>query len=111
MSEPFYLKKALDISPNALGKSTSSVSKGLLVLGIIALCGWAIYVTYIKPHTKFAAKTQTQAITIQKGASATIVQKTDSPKKWLFLFIEPFIEQRQHSSMQTGIRVGIRLEF
>ena len=111
MPEPISARKLLDISPTAMIKSTSSVSKGLLVLGIITLCGWAIWITYIKPHTKFAAKTQTQAITIQSGGSATIVQKTDSPKKWLFLFIEPFIEQRQHSSMQTGIRSGVRIEW
>lgn len=35
MPEPFLLKKALDLSATSLGKSTSAVIKGLLVLTAI----------------------------------------------------------------------------
>lgn len=35
MAEPFLLKKAFDLSTTALGKSTSAVVKGLLVLTAI----------------------------------------------------------------------------
>jgi hypothetical protein len=60
MAEPFLLKKALDVSGSALGKSTSVVAKGLFVLGIIAVVGWSIWVTIIKPHTKWATPSTTQ---------------------------------------------------
>ena len=49
--EPFLVKKALDFSLPAIGKSVSVVFKGLLVLGLIIGAGWSIYVTMIKPHT------------------------------------------------------------
>ena len=48
--EPFLISKAVDFSATALGKATSVVIKGLLVLGIIALIVWSCYVTFIKPH-------------------------------------------------------------
>lgn len=111
MAEPISWKKAFDPRPTALIKSTSATGKGLLVLGMFAVFGYSLWVALIQPHTKWAQKAQTQSITIEKGATATIIQKTDTPKKWLFLFIEPFVEQRQHASMQTGIRVGTRIEW
>ena len=52
MPEQFLLSKALDLTPTALGKSTFSVLKGLLVLGAIAGLGWAIYAGIIRPVTK-----------------------------------------------------------
>ena len=51
MAEPFLIKKALDFSPSAIGKSVSVVLKGLLILGVIVFLGWSVYVTIIKPHT------------------------------------------------------------
>lgn len=50
--EPFLMSKAADFSATALGKATSVVIKGLLVLGIIALIAWSVYVTVVRPHTK-----------------------------------------------------------
>lgn len=51
MPEPFMVSKAVDMSGAALGKATSVVIKGLLVLGLIAYLSWSAYVTLIKPHT------------------------------------------------------------
>lgn len=51
MPEPFLIKKAFDLSATAMGKATSIVIKGLIVVGLIALIVWAGYVTFIKPHT------------------------------------------------------------
>ena len=51
MPEPFLIKKAFDLSATAMGKATSIVIKGLIVVGLIALVVWAGYVTFVKPHT------------------------------------------------------------
>jgi hypothetical protein len=51
MPEPFLIAKAADISATALGKATSVVIKGLIVLSLVALIVWSCYVTFIKPHT------------------------------------------------------------
>lgn len=105
MSEPVSIRKLADVTPKTLVKTTSSTAKGLFVLLAVAGIGWAIYRQYIRP-----LPTQTQAITIERGATAIIQQKQET-KKRLFIFIEPFVEQRQHSSMQTGIRAGVRVEW
>jgi len=50
MPEKFLISKALDVSLPALGKSSSMVIKGLLVVGLI---GWGLYsgyITLVKPH-------------------------------------------------------------
>jgi len=49
MAEPFMIKKAVDLSASALGKATSVVIKGLLVIAVIAGIGWGIYVTRLNP--------------------------------------------------------------
>lgn len=64
MSEPFLISKAADISGAALGKATSVVIKGLLVLGLIGLAVWSAYVTFIKPHTNPTPTTKQQATQI-----------------------------------------------
>lgn len=111
MSEPVNKDKLCDMSARTLIKTSSATGKGLFVLGIIALSGWAIWVTYIRPHTKFAAKTQTQSITIEKGATATIVQKTESPKRRLIPFIEVSVAQTRNARIDTAVRAGFRMEF
>jgi hypothetical protein len=52
MAEPFEIKKALDLSLPAMGKSVSVVIKGLLVLALVASLGWGVYVVVIKPHIR-----------------------------------------------------------
>jgi len=52
MPEKFLISKALDLTPTAVAKSTSSTLKGLLVLAGIAGLGWAIYAGIIRPVTK-----------------------------------------------------------
>ena len=64
MPEPFLVAKAVDMSASALGKSTSVVIKGLVVLGIVVAVGWAVFVTYIKPHTNPTPTTSQKAETI-----------------------------------------------
>jgi hypothetical protein len=49
MAEPFDIKKAVDLTPAALGKSTTVVIKGVLVLIGIGLFGLGIWVI-LKPH-------------------------------------------------------------
>jgi len=51
MPEPFMMAKAVDMSGAALGKATSVVLKGLLVIGLIGLFVWMCYITFVKPHT------------------------------------------------------------
>jgi len=63
MPEPFLVAKALDVSGSALGKSTSVVIKGLLVLGVIALLIWGGYVTFVKPHTNPTPTERADSIT------------------------------------------------
>lgn len=65
MAEPFVLSKAVDMSRAALGKSTSIVAKGLLVLGAIGLVIWMGYVTLVKPHTNPNPTQTLNAQTIQ----------------------------------------------
>jgi len=65
MMEPFIWAKATDVSITALGKATSVVIKGLIVLGIIALIIWSCYVTFIKPHTN-----PTPTTTVQSGGTS-----------------------------------------
>jgi hypothetical protein len=60
MAEPFDIKKAVDLTPAALGKSTTVVLKGLLVLigiGLFGLGAWVI----VKPH--FIKQSPTTGIT------------------------------------------------
>ena len=71
MSEPFYLKKALDISPAAIGKSTSATAKGLLVIIAIGLMGFAVWKAYIKKPDA----SQSQTTTIQKPEQVNIDQR------------------------------------
>jgi len=111
MSEPVSWKKALDPRPTALIKSTSATGKGLFVLGLVALSGWAIWVTYIRPHTKFAVKTQTQTITIERGATAVIQQKTEAPKRRLIPFVEVSVAQTRNAGLDTAVKAGFRMEF
>lgn len=61
MPEPFMMAKAVDMSGAALGKATSVVLKGLLVIGLIALFAWMCYVTFVKPHTNPLASTEQNA--------------------------------------------------
>ena len=61
MPEPFMVSKAVDMSGSALGKATSVVIKGLLVLGLIAYLVWSAYVTFIKPHTNPTHTTEENA--------------------------------------------------
>jgi hypothetical protein len=63
--EPFLIAKAADVSATALGKATSVVVKGLIVLGIIAVVAWSIYVAIIKPHTS-----PTPTTTVESGGAA-----------------------------------------
>ena len=111
MSEPIDIRKLADFRATALVKSTSSTGKGLFVLGLVALSGWAIWVTYIRPHTKFAVKTQTQTITIERGATAIIQQKTEAPKRRLIPFMEVGMGQARNERLNTFIKIGIRVEF
>lgn len=69
MPEPFLIAKAADFSATALGKATSVVIKGLLVLGVIALVVWSAYVTFVKPHTN-----PTPTTTVQSGGVAYTYQ-------------------------------------
>jgi len=66
LSSKFLISKALDIRPDALGKSTFVVAKGLAVLALVALAGWSIWTSFIQPHTKYRV-----ASTVQKAERIT----------------------------------------
>jgi hypothetical protein len=59
MTEPFFLKKALDFTIPAVGKSVSVVLKGgAIIIASLAVL-WAVYCAYIKPNVN-PIKTTTQ---------------------------------------------------
>jgi len=71
MSEKFLIKKALDVSPQALGKSFSSTIKGLLIILALAGIGYGLWKAYIrKPEAS-----QSQITTIQKPENVAIDQR------------------------------------
>lgn len=111
MSEPVDKHKLCDMSPRTLVKTSSATGKGLFVLGFIAIGLYSIWVTVIQPHTRWAQKTQAQSITIEKGATATIVQKTEAQKRRLIPFIEVSVAQTRNARMDTAVRAGFRMEF
>jgi len=118
MSEKFQLSKAMDFSPTAVAKSTSSVLKGLLVLVLVAVCGWSIWIALIKPHTKWAEKTNTQNQTfvVQPGGTVKVEApstKAKDKRLYWYIFVEPFCQQGSHSDLETGVRGGggIKIEF
>ncbi len=103
MVEPFDLKKAVDLSPSAIGKSTSVGLKFLIVLGLIFCVVYTIYTIFHKQPN--------QNIIVEKGGVATIIQK-NAPKKFLIPFTEVGVEQKQgNNALASYIRVGIRAEF
>lgn len=69
--ELFSIKKAVDLSPAALGKSTSATVKGLLVLIAIGLLTFAVWKAFIKK----SEPTQTQKTVIDKPQSVQIDQR------------------------------------
>lgn len=104
MPEKFLISKAIDISPSAIGKSTSIWIKGFIPVLLLALLGFTFY-------RAFFVKEQSQKIVIQKGATAVIQQKQEAPKRFFIPFIEGGVEQRSDSNMGTYIRAGLRVEF
>ena len=66
MSSKFLISKALDIRPAALGKTAFSTLKGLLVLLAVAGLVWAVWSSWIQPHTKWRV-----ASTVQKAERIT----------------------------------------
>lgn len=101
MAEPFSIKKALDLSPSALGKSWSIGLKIALLVFII----FTIYLAWIKPK-----QTQQQQITIGRGGQATIIQKQTS-KRMLIPFVEVGVGKSSEFKLDTYIRAGLRFEF
>jgi len=61
--EPFLISKAFDFSATALGKATSVVIKGLIILGTVSLMVWSCYVTFVKPHTNPTPTQKADSIT------------------------------------------------
>lgn len=104
MAEKFLINKAVDFSPNAIGKSTSVWVKGFLPILFLGLLGFTIW-------KAFFVKEQSQKIIVQKGATALIQQKQEAPKRFFIPFIEAGVEQRSDSNMGTYIRAGMRIEL
>lgn len=83
----------------------------LLVFGAL---GWAIWVAYIKPHTKFAEKTQSQTFIVKPGANVTVQQKQETAKKKWYVpqpFVETFYGVQTNDTKYFGVKFGCRWEF
>ena len=94
------------VTPASWFKSFGVVSKFLIIAGIL----WAIYVAFIKPWVN-PIKTQTQSITVQKGATAIIQQKQEAPKKRFIPFVEVGVGQARNERLNTFVRSGVRFEW
>jgi len=77
-----------------------------LGLVMIIIAGFTVYKAFF-----VKTQQQTQRIIIKPGATAVIQQKQELPKKKFIPFVEGFVEQRNHNTMQSGIRVGLRFEL
>ena len=97
--ERFNFKKAVDVSPTAIAKSSSLVFKGLIPFILLALISWMCYNALNKP---------TQTIIARKGSKVTVVQQN---KRFLIPFIEIGAEQRSSSKLATFLRGGVRWEW
>jgi hypothetical protein len=69
MSEPFSIKKALDLSLPAVGKSVSMGTKFVLFVGVLFCVGFTVY------SLLFPRPTQTQHTTIDKPGLVQIDQR------------------------------------
>lgn len=73
-----------------------------LALSAILLVGWAIYKAYFKKPSP------SQNITVGQGGNVNI---TNSLKRGLILFAEPYIGVDTKNKGSIGIRAGCRWEF
>jgi len=53
---------------------------------------------------------QNQSIVVQRGAQA-IIQQQQKNKRALIPFMEAYVGQDSKSKMNTGLRVGVRIEW
>lgn len=102
MPEKFNLKKAVDLSPTAVGKVSSIGVKLLILAGIVFCIGFTLWQLF-QPK-------QGQKIIIEKGGSA-VIQQNQTNRRALVPFMEGFFEQSRNDKFNTGIRAGLRLEF
>lgn len=84
---------------------------GIRFVIIIGLC----YIIYRGADALFPkSKPSVQQIKVERGGQATIIQKTES-KRWYMFFVEPFIgaktDTKGEGRADVGVRTGIRVEF
>jgi len=77
MSEAFDIKKALDFSFPAIGKSVSVVIKGILIISLTIGLFWGIYVVAIKPHIKPTPTTSQSGVITNNYINPTADQLVD----------------------------------
>ena len=103
MPEQFSVRKALDLSPTAMGKSFSIGLK----IAIILFVGWAVYKAYFKKPEP----TQTQRIeriVVESGGTLTLQeQKEEEKRKWYIP--SPYV--RVCTFARTNDEKGFGVEF
>lgn len=103
--EQFSIKKALDVSPTAIGKSTSMFVKGAIPILLICLLGFMVYKSFFQ-------KTNQQQIVAKKGSNVQVTQ-INKQSRSLNPFVEVGLEKNSDTDQDfdTYIRAGVRWKF
>jgi hypothetical protein len=105
MSEPFDIKKAVDMSPEAIGKSFSVFLKVAVVLGLIFCIGYTVW-SLFRPKQ---VQTQTVGhVTAESGSTVIMQQQTGGKKKPWFI-PSPYV--RIYYFERSDGRNGLGSEF
>ena len=91
--------------PKTAVKSLAFLPWSLVYLAI----GYAIWTAYIKPHTKWAEKSQAQTFIVQPGATMNVKQEQSAPPKKKWWVPEPFVET--YSFVQTNDQKGFGIKW
>lgn len=104
MTEPFDIKKALSLDLPSLGKSTSVVFKGLLVLALIAGLCLGVWII-IKPHFQKQAPTTGITGNVQTLNQDCSEQVCKAIKDWegQVRKANPWVELRLWKILKLGI--------
>lgn len=89
------------VKPSSWWKAFGICSKFLIILFI----GYCIY------RVLFPKPTQQQTIIAKPGSTINVQQKQETKRRTLIPFMEAFVEQSRNVRMNTGVRIGVRVEW